>query len=506
MRHRLVAPLLLAAVVGLGACGDSEPRRTAPDAPAAGSPLEHRPEDVQSLVLPEEVSGVVRPWTGDLDGMIERKLVRVAVARGGFFYYINRGRQHGLTSEALSGFEDFLNRHLELKGTRRIHVVALPMTRDQILPAVTDGVADIAAGGLTITPERSRLLDFSAPWMTGVREIVVTGPVSLPIEKLDDLSGREVVVRVSSSYFESLLGLNEDLERRGLAPIDIIPAHEIFEAEDLLEMASVGMIGITISDDYIARFWGEVFPELSLRPDLVVREAGDIAWGFRKGSPQLREAIDTFVEETRPGTLLGNIVTKRYLENPERVVNALSGDRLKELSLEAPYFRKYADRYGFDWLQLAAQAFQESRLSHATRSPAGAVGIMQVLPQTARLMKVNDYASLEGNIHAGAKYMRYLADHYFPDESIDPMNRWLFALAGYNAGGARISRLREKARRDGRDPNRWFGEVEQEVAARIGSETVNYVRNVMKYYLAYRMTFEREQLREDVLSRLTRTR
>jgi membrane-bound lytic murein transglycosylase MltF len=437
--------------------------------------------------------------------MVERKLVRVATARGGFFFYIREGRQYGLTSEALRGFEEFLNSHLGLRGTKRIHVVALPMTRDQIFPAVARGIADIAAGGLTVTPERSRLLDFSAPWMTGIREIVVTGPVSRPIDGLDDLSGREVVVRVSSSYYESLLTLNTDLEARGMAPVEVIPAHEIFEDEDLLEMMSVGMIGITISDDYVASFWARVFEDLSLRPDLVVRESGDIAWGFRKDSPKLREAVDRFVEENRPGTLHGNIVSKRYLDNPERVVNALAGDRLDQLASEAPYFRKYADLYGFDWLQLAAQAFQESRLNHGTRSPAGAIGIMQVLPQTGRLMRIKDYASLEGNIHAGVKYMRYLADHYFPDEDMDPMNRWLFALAGYNAGGARISRLREKASKNGRDPNRWFGEVEKEVAARVGSETVNYVRNVMKYYLAYRMTFEREQLREDVLSRLARS-
>lgn len=505
MREAFIAPVLLAAVIGLTGCDRNEPQRVVADAPAEASPIEHRPEDVQSLVLPEEVSGVIRPWSGDLDGMLERKLIRVAVARGGFFFYISKGRQYGLTSEALRGFEQFLNKQLGLTGTRRVHVIALPMTRDQIFPAVAAGTADIAAGGLTITPERSRLLDFSAPWMTGVREIVITGPLSLPIDDLDDLSGREVVVRVSSSYYESLLALNERLEDRDMAPVDIVPAHEIFEDEDLLEMVSVGMIGITISDDYVANFWGQVFEDLSLRPDLVVRESGDIAWGFRKDSPKVRDMIDRFVEESRPGTLLGNIVSKRYLEDPQRVVNALSGDRLDQLSSEAPFFRKYADQYDFDWLQLAAQAFQESKLIHGTRSPAGAIGIMQVLPQTGRLMRVRDYASVEGNIHAGVKYMRYLADHYFPDEGIDPMNRWLFALAGYNAGGARINRLREKAKKNGRDPNRWFGEVEQEVAARVGSETVNYVRNVMKYYLAYRMTFERERLREDVLSRLART-
>ena len=434
--------------------------------------------------------------------MIERRLIRVAVARGGFFYYIRDGRQYGVTSEALRLFEKYLNGRLGLAGTDRVHVVALPLTRDRLIPAVVDGNADIAAGGLTATAERLKLVDFSEPWITDVRELVVTGPVAVPLQGLEDLSGREVVVRVSSSYYESLLELSESFVSAGQPAIDILPAHEIFEDEDLLEMASAGMIGITIADDFVARFWSQVFADLTLHEDLAVRQEGAIAWGMRKASPGLKAVVDSFVEANRVGTKIGNIVRNRYLKNPDRVVNALSGDRLERLSKEAPFFREYAERFELDWLQLAAQGFQESRLDNNKRSPAGAVGIMQVMPQTARMMRVRDYKSMKGNIHAGASYMRYLMDEYFPDEAIDPMNRWLFALAGYNAGGARISRYRDKAAEKGLDPDRWFGEVEQLAADSIGSETVNYVRNVMKYYLAYRMTFEREQLRRDVLARL----
>lgn len=493
------------ALVFIG-CGRQPPSETEIRSEEIGSasPLSHRPEDVDGLQVPEELQGIVDPWFGDLSDMVERRLVRVAVARGGFFYYIRDGRQHGLTSEAVRLFEKFLNRKLGLSGTNRVHVIALPLTRDQLLGAVVDGHADIAAGGLTETADRRRLVDFSSPWLTGVRELVVTGPVARPLASLDDLSGREVVVRVSSSYYESLLALSERFVAAGSPAIDILPAHEIFEDEDLLEMASVGMIGITVADDYVARFWSQVFADLTLHDDLSVREAGAIAWGIRKKSPELKAAVNEFININRLGTKTGNIVRNRYLDNPDRVVNALSGDRLAQLSKEAPYFREYANRFGLDWLQLAAQGFQESKLDNRRRSPAGAIGIMQVMPQTARMMGVRDYKSMEGSIHAGAKYMRHLIDQYFPDESIDPMNRWLFALAGYNAGGARISRYREKAAADGLDPDRWFGEVEQVAADRIGSETVNYVRNVMKYYLAYRMTFEREQLRRDVLARLGR--
>jgi membrane-bound lytic murein transglycosylase MltF len=452
--------------------------------------------------VPSELAGIVEPWFGDLPAMAERKIVRAAVARSGFFYYIRDGREFGVTSELLKLFEKDLNQRLGLKGSRRLHVVAIPLTRDELLEAVAEGRADIAGAGLTVTPERERLVDFTMPWTGEVAEVVVTGPLAVPVGSLEDLSGREVVVRVSSSYYQSLQDLNRRFEQQGLAPVEIVPAHEIFEDEDLLEMASVGMIGVTVVDDFVAEFWRQVFVGLTVHEDLALRQGGQIAWAIRKDSPALAEAIDDFVRRNRRGTKTGNIILKRYLADPATVTNALAGDRLEQLSSEEPYFRKYGEQYGFDWLMLAAQAYQESRLDNSKKSRAGAVGIMQVLPSTARSIGVENFRSVDGNIQAGARYMRHLVDTYFPEEDLDPMNRWIFALAGYNAGATRISRLRRQAAADGLDPNQWFDNVEREAARHVGSEPVNYVRNVMKYYLAYRLTFEREQLRREVLARL----
>ena len=496
---------LLPLIFILAACGREDPEPVSPDLPAAssGSPLAHRPGDVEALDVPSELASIVEPWFGDLDGMKERRLLRAAVARSGFFYYIREGREYGVTSELLQLFQKHINKRLGLKGTRKLHVVAIPLTRDQLINAVAEGRADIAGAGLTITPERERQVDFSAPWTEDVAEVIITGPLAEPVETLEDLSGREVVVRVSSSYYQSLIELSKSFEAAGRAPIDIVPAHEIFEDEDLLEMASVGMLGVTVTDDYIADFWSQVFDGLNVRKDLSIRTGGHIAWAIRKDSPELNAAIGDFVKKNRPGTRIGNIILRRYLGNTDRVTNALAGDRLEQLSREEPYFRDFGERYGFDWLMLAAQAYQESRLDNSKRSRAGAVGIMQVLPSTARSVGVENYRTVEGNIRAGARFLRYLVDTHFSDEEIDPMNRWIFALASYNAGGTRISRLRRQAAADGLDPNQWFDNVERETARRVGSEPVNYVRNVMKYYLAYRLTFEREQLRQEVLDRLT---
>jgi membrane-bound lytic murein transglycosylase MltF len=483
------------------ACGRDP--STPPDSTAGGSsPLLHRPGDAESLSIPAELLRITKPWKGDLDGMAKRRLVRAAVTRSGFFYYIRNGKEYGVTAEFLREFEDSLNKRSGLSGTQRIQVVAIPLTRDQLLDAVTQGQADIATAGLTITPDRLQQVAFSEPWTSDVKEVLVMSSIAKPIVFLGDLAGREVVVRISSSYYQSLKELSDHFVRDGLAPIDIVPAHEIFEDEDLLEMASVGMIGITVADDYIANFWQQTFEDLTVREDLPIRENGRIAWAFRKNSPLLAEAIGDFVTANRPGTRTGNIILNRYLGDPARVTNALAGDRLKILTSEEPYFRHSGEQFGFDWLMLAAQGFQESRLNNDKVSPAGAVGIMQVLPATARSMGVTNYKKVDRNIRAGAKYMRHLADNYIDDDNIDVMNQWLLALASYNAGGTRIRKLRRQTESRGLDPNRWFDNVELTVTETIGSETVVYVRNVMKYYLAYRLTFEKEQLRQEVLARL----
>jgi len=435
--------------------------------------------------------------------MVERRLVRIAVGRGGPFYYIQDGRQLGITYETAKQFEKFLNKRFSTAGASKILVATVPMTPDRVIEAVADGQADIAGGALTVTDERSAILDFAEPWVSEVKEVVVMGPDTRIVAGIEDLAGREVVVRVSSSYYESLVSLNEDFEERGLAPIQVVPAHEVFSDGDLLEMTSVGMISLTVTDDYYADFWSQVFTDLNVRHDLAIREGGELAWGIRKKSPKLKQAIGDFVRQSRPGTRLGNIVLKRYLDNPAKIVNALEGQRLERLSTEAEFFRKYGEETGFDWLQLAAQGFQESRLDNTKTSPAGAVGIMQVLPSTARMMGEKDFRSMEGNIRVGAHYMRHLIDQYFADPEIDRLNRWLLALASYNAGATRINRLRREAAEAELDPNLWFDNVERIVARRVGSETVNYVRSVMKYYLAYRLAFEREQLRQEVLSRFS---
>ena len=513
--------ILLLAITCLAACGGdrapAEPtapgdggespvevqggnEEAAPDGQDGSSPsylaTEGGPSAADTLPMPFGI--IWEPWRGDFDGMVERRIVRAVVPFGGYQFYYENGLPRGAAYDLLQRLESHINKELG-RGNVKVYVVIVPLSRDQLIPALLDGHADLIAGDLTITAERVGLVDFARPMLRDIDEVIVTGPGAPPIDTLDDLTGQDIVVRESSSYFEHLQVLTDDFRKRGLEPPVVRLADELLEAEDLLEMVNGGMIGITVLDDYKADFWATVFPNIMVRDDLVINEGGSIAWALRKDSPVFAATIKGFLRKYGKGTLVGNDTYNRYLSSAVRVRCSHTRKALSELEELVDVFQKYGEAFDFDWLMLAAQAFQESGLRQDRRSPAGAVGIMQVKPSTAAdpNVGVDDISTVDGNVHAGARYMRFIADRYFGDEQFNRLNQWLFSLAAYNAGPAKINRYRREAAENGYDPDRWFDNVEIIAARRIGSETVTYVSNVFKYYVGYQISMERGALREE---------
>jgi len=472
--------VLLLATIG---CGDAA--------------TEAEPEGPQQLDSFDSGLWLDQEWVGDLDGMEERGVVRALVAYSMGQYFLDGATQRGASYEALIEFEKFLNQRLGRRPVK-VSVLIIPVQRDELFPALERGLGDIAAANLTITQSRREKVDFSNPFLTGVSELVITGPAVEPPGSLDDLAGREVHVRRSSSYWRSLEKLNEDFRSRGLKPVEVIPAEEFLQDEDLLEMVNAGLVPAIIVDSHKARFWAQIFDDIRVHDDLAVRTGGEIAWAFRKDSPQLAEVVNAFVTKNKEGTLLGNIVLKRYLENTNWARSALGGEDRNRFERMVGIFKTYGDRYDFDHLMLAALAYQESGLDQAARSNAGAIGVMQLLPSTAADPNVGipDITTLDNNIHAGTKYLRFVRDRYFSDPEMDPLNQTLFTFAAYNAGPARIRGLREEAARTGLDANQWFGSVEHVAAKRIGRETVQYVSNIGKYWVAYRLASRHLEMRE----------
>jgi len=442
----------------------------------------------------EILSSLNPAFVGDLPALVERRLIRVLTVHNKTNYFLDGAQQRGVTYEVAKAFEEFLNRDQKIAKRRPLSVAFVPVHRDQLIPMLLAGHGDIIAANLTITPDRAALVDFADPLATGIREVLVTGPAAPEIATLDALAGQRIHVRLSSSYYESLRAFNALLEAKGLAPMQLEPADETLEDEDLLEMVSAGILHYAVVDEHKARLWAEILPDLVLRDDLVFRADGVIAWAVRPGSPELLAAINRFVPKARQGTELGNTLIRRYFKANKWITNpAATADR-KRFDEALPLFQAYAAQYGFDWLMVAAQAYQESRIDQSVRSPVGALGVMQIKPETAadKYVGIPDISTMEANIHAGVRYLRWIMDTYLDDPALDDKNRLFLAFAGYNAGPGRLASLRKKTAADGLDPNQWFGNVEHAAAAKIGRETVTYVMNIAKYYFAYRMILENE--------------
>jgi membrane-bound lytic murein transglycosylase MltF len=427
---------------------------------------------------------VTKPWTGDLDGMIERRMVRVLTTFSKTQYFIDRGTPRGTAYDQGMLLENDLNKRLA-PGQLKVHVQFVPVSRDELIPALIAGKGDIVMGDLTVTSERAKVVDFTEPWIAGVDEIVVTSPQGPAIATVEDLSGQEVFVRASSSYYQSLLKLNAGLTNEGKAPATLTPAPEALEDEDLLEMANAGLVKVLVVDNHKAWFWQRVWPSLKLYPNVALRTGGEIAWAIRKNSPQLMNGVNAFLDTNGRDSLTARMIFRRYLLNTQYVKGAGADVSRRRFETLVALFRKYGAQYNMDWMLMAAQGYQESRLDQRARSHVGAIGVMQVMPDTGKELKVGDIHEVAPNIHAGVKFIRTMIDRYYANEPMDDLNKILFAFASYNAGPGRIRQLRREATARGLDANVWFNNVERIASERIGRETVTYVSNIYKYYVSY---------------------
>jgi membrane-bound lytic murein transglycosylase MltF len=467
------------------------------------------PQPVAREDLTIDPATVMQPRKGDLDEMIKRRLVRVLVVPNKTHYFMDKGTQRGGTYDGFRLIEQELNKKLEQEGKLgqkhlKVRFVFIPMGRERLLRALADGKGDIAAANLTVTPERLKLVDFTVPTLTNVSEVVITGPASPAISRLDDLAGKEIFVRKSSSYHESLVALNQRFAAEKKAAVILKEAPETLEDEDLIEMLNAGLISVLIVDKHKADFWRQVFPKITVHDDLALRTGGEVAWAVRKGNPQLKAMLDEFAVAVTSGKYVKQRerIYANYLKNTQFVKDAASEkERRKFLSL-IDFFQKYGDKYDVDWLLMAAQGYQESALNQKARSHVGAIGVMQIMPATGKELKVGDIRKVEANIHGGIKYMRWMIDQYYGKEPMTRLDKALFAFASYNAGAGRISQLRREAAQRGLDPNVWFHNVEYVAAEKIGHETVTYVSNIYKYYIAYRLILESRQARQESIEKI----
>jgi membrane-bound lytic murein transglycosylase MltF len=439
-------------------------------------------ENTQSKPL---LKKILKKDTGDLDAMLKKKTIRVLVVDSKAFYGIEKGKKYGLFHDAIVKLEKQINQNHPGKKHIKTKLVPIPVSREFLIPALLAGYGDMVMADSAITIRRKEQVAFTKPFASGIDEILVTHKSIGGIKRFEDLSGKEVFVRPSMSYLDSLLQVNKVLVLKGLAPIQIRALPEALESEDILELVDAGIIGMTIMDDYKAKMWSKAYKNIKLYPKLTFRTDSQLGLMLRKDNPLLLKELNAFVERNKVGKDFSLKMMKKYFSAGRYLKDLKTG--ISEARYEAlrKKFAKYAKQYDLDPLMLMAQAYQESRFVANARSHAGARGIMQLMVGTAREMNVGSVNNPDANIHAGIKYHRLLRDRYFNDPKLSGADRTLFIFAGYNAGPNRINRLRKLAAKRGLDPNVWFDNVEIVAAEEIGRETVQYIENIYNHYVAY---------------------
>ncbi len=435
------------------------------------------------------------PYTGGLKTIEKKKVIRVLVAVDLGFYYIEDGQPKGILAELLYHMEQYFK-----KNKVKISIQIIPVNRDELIPYLIEGYGDVIVANLTVTETRQKEISFTQPILKDISEYVINNISSPPIDSLKNLSGQRIWVRKSSSYYSSLLKVNKALEKEKLPPVIIELVDETIQDFEIVEMVNLGLINATVLDSHKTKIWQSKMQDIQINRAYPIREDSEIAWAIRKKSPDLLALMDKYIKTVKSGTLLGNIIHDRYLKRQKWLNKFLSPEKMDKVRALSDTFYKYSTEYDMNYLMTIAQGYQESGLDQSKISHKGAVGIMQVLPSTAkdRVVNISDIYNAKNNIHAGIKYMAYLRNRYFSSSGIDYDNQIYLSLAAYNAGPGNMRKMRRYAERNGYDPDVWFNNVEIVTRRYIGLEPVKYVRNIARYYIIYKQLAKLNKQRQEL--------
>lgn len=419
--------------------------------------------------------------------IVESGYIRVLTRNNDTSFFIYRGHR--------MGFDYELGKRLAQRLGLRVDMIVTQGWADMV-PALLRGEGDVIAAEVSVTAERRKQVLFARPWGR-TREVVVWRAGSPPIREAGDLSGKEVHVRRASTYFETLTALNQGLRAAGRQEVIVKTVPEDEETDSVLQAVSAGEIAYTVADELLAGIHTGCWENLVVGPALGAGR--ELAWAVRPGDVALRKAVDGLFRELRRKPDF-NVLKNKYFEagrsfRQERA-DAFYASETGTLSRWDALLRKHAEEHGFDWRLVAAQIYQESRFDPARRSWAGAQGLFQIMPATARDLGIRDPRDPEQSIRGGLEYMQRLFDHY--RDVPDPVERYRFALAAYNTGLGHVDDARLLARRENKDATRWRQVAphllllsDRRIASRTrfgycrGSEPVDYVRHIDERYAGY---------------------
>ena len=425
---------------------------------------------------------------GDLPEMQRHGVLRVITRNNAATFFLWRGEQMGFEYELL---REFARRH-----DLHVEVVVAPQ-HASLFEMLERGAGDVAAASLAVdVPPRAPDVVMTRPF-NYVYDYLVARHGDDSVLWIDDLNGRGVTVRRSSPHWRTM----ERFRASGLK-VDINPAPEDAESEALIAAVGEGRIDLTVAASHVLDI--ELGHRSDIRKAFSLRGPVPLGWAVRRNNPELLAALNAFLDEEYRG-LFFNVVHQKYFENPVRMQrhreDRVDHEQADGLSPYDAIVKRESATHGLDWPLIVAQMYQESRFDPKARSHAGAIGLMQLLPRTAREFGVRNLRDPEQSIRAGVAYLAWLHSRFEPDLAVK--DRIWFALAAYNAGYGHVTDARRLASGQlGLDPNRWFDNVEE--AMRMlskrsyyrntvhgyvrGHEVVKYVREIRERYRSYLQT------------------
>jgi membrane-bound lytic murein transglycosylase MltF len=465
---------------------DTNPARSLDSVP-------HETVEVSRAKTPSELLGghTAHRYPASLETVLEKRFLRVLTSQNAFDFFLRQGEPGGYQYEMAKAFTRFLNKkHAPQRGDLPIQFELIPVDGDQFISLLLDGAGDMIAARLTVTPERASRVQFSEPYRS-VDELLVTHDQTPPIDSLEQLSGKVVAVRKSSSYYASLLRLNQDFERDGRKPIQFEFVDESLVTERILELVAARRFAYTVCDSIVAEFAVKIHPQLRIVEGVALRRGGDLGWATIPSAAGLAQEMNAFLSRYEHGSLLGNIAISKYFAAENQLADRMANHQATTISDYDGLFKKFGAQFGVDWRLVAALAFQESRFDAAAHNRWGAVGLLQIKPRTAREPYI-DIPEIEGpeqasnNVKAGLKYLSWIKKRYFDTEAdMRERDRVRMSLAAYNAGPRTIINARRRASQLGLDPTRWFRNVELALLDMRKTEPVKYVSEINQRYLAY---------------------
>lgn len=439
----------------------------------------------------EEVPFII-PDDGTLEKVEQRGVLNVCTYYNTTDYYVYKGVPKGFHYDLVKDFADYLGVKLHIDVNSNV---------EESLRELNEGKYDLVAMSLSVTNDRKEQINFTSPLFSTNKVLVQNKKRDSLIRDIHDLKGKEIFVQEGTTYKSFLRELNDSLQ------LDLkITEVEYLTYEDILLQVEKGELPLTVIDKNIAQIAAQYMTHIDY--SLELSDSEPVAWAVSGNTKYLLQELNQWLEAMKKTEKFPVLYNRYYKSNYVTSLHNSKYYKLKNgvISSFDPIIKQEAQKIGWDWRLLASVIYQESGFDPEATSNYGAVGLMQVMPETSLQLGFEDYTEPRDNIHVGAYYLKYL-EKMFAKYDLDSLNRIKFTLAAYNAGAGHVFDAMRLAESYGKKPNVWNNNVDYFIRYKSrpeiyrdslsrngycdGKQTFNFVNNIIENYTHYKNTIPR---------------